>query len=396
MSISLSDLISTTCKSLYSSPLRSGLTMLGVFMGVSAVSATLNVGSITDAKIQAKLANRDRPYIVPYLTPQGNFGIEELDKEDEQALEREVRNIRSISSLSELYLESAQFEGQEATEIQALGVSQNYVETTGRKVLAGRFFNAADFAQYRPVAIIDRQMANLLFEGKPAVGNDIYADGTRLTVVGIIETKSDGSDFQSSGTLWLPQTFADVVQGGFSSSALQIGSYELEDIPQLKQEIERVLNQRHPKAMVYLQDNTEDLLREQELQQTAAKALYAVALIALSIGGVGIANISIASVIERIKEIGLRRAIGATQTEVMMQFVLEATVLSLVGGTLAIITVHSLTVTATTKFIPAPYQFSSQRAALSLGSAILVGVGASFFPALKASRVDVIQALSTN
>ena len=396
MTISLSDLITITCKSLYSSPLRSGLTMLGVFMGVSAVSATLNVGGIAEAKIQAKLAERDRPYIVPYLTPQGNFGIEELDKEDKQALEQSVADIRSISSLTKLHLNSVQLEDREATEIQSLGVSQNYVETTGRKILEGRFFNAADFVNYRPVAIIDLQMANLLFKGEFAVGKEIYADGTRLTVVGIIEAKSDGSDFQSSGTLWLPQTFAEVIQSKFSSNALQIGSSKLEDIPQLKEEIERVLNQRHPKAIVYLQDNTEDLLREQELQQTAAKALYVVALIALSIAGVGIANISIASVMERIKEIGLRRAIGATQADVMVQFILEATVLSLIGGTVAIATVHGITLTATTRFVQAPYQFSIHRAALSLGSALLVGVGASFFPALKASRVDVIQALRTN
>ena len=396
MTISLPDLIAVTCKSLYSSPLRSGLTMLGVFMGVSTVSATLNVGSIADAKIEAKLAERDRPYIMPYLTPQGNFAIEELDREDQQALEQSVAGIRSISSMTQLYLQSAQFEGQEATEIQALGVSENYVETTGRKVLEGRFFNATDYTNYRPVAIIDRQMANQLFEGESAVGQDIYTDGTRLTVVGIIETKSDGSNFRSSGTLWLPQTFAEVLQGGFSSSSLQIGSHGLDDMNDLKTEIERVLNQRHPKAMVYLQDNTADLLRDREMQQTAARALYVVALIALSIGGVGIANITIASVMERIKEIGLRRAIGATRSDVMVQFILEATVLSLVGGVLAIATVHGITVTATTRLVQAPYQFSSQRAALSLGSAILVGVGASFFPALKASRVDVIQALRTN
>ena len=396
MTISFSDLVSITCKSLYSSPLRSGLTMLGVFMGVSAVSATLNVGGIAEAQMQAKLAERDRPYIVPYLTPQGNFGIEELNKEDKQALEQSVAGIRSISSLTQLDLKSAQFEGQEATEIQALGVSQNYAETTGRKVLEGRFFNTADYANYRPVAIIDHTLANLLFEGEEAVGKEIYTDGTRLTVVGIIETKSDGLNFQSSGTLWLPQTFTEVLQGYFSLSTLQIGSYKLEDIPQLKEQIEQVLNQRHPFAIVYLQDNAEDLLREQELQQTAAKALYVVALIALSIGGVGIANISIASVMERVKEIGLRRAVGATQGEVMMQFILEATVLSLVGGTLAIATVHGITITATTRFVEAPYQFSVPKASLSLGSALLVGVGASFFPALRASRVDVIQALRTN
>lgn len=396
MSISLRDLVAIPCKSLYGNPLRSGLTMLSVFMGVAAVSATLNVGSITDAQIKAKLANRDKPYVVPYLSPEGNFDIEELDEEDKQVLEKNVPQIRSISSLSEIWLDSAQFEDKEANEINSLGVSQNYVETTGRKILQGRFFNAADFDQYRPVAVIDLKLANVLFEGQQAIGKEIFADGTRLTVVGVIETKVTGSDLKSSGTLWLPQTFARVLGGSFSASTLQIGSNRLEDIPQIKEEVEKILSQRHPKSLVYMQDNTEDLEREREIQKTVARALYLLAMIALSIGGVGIANISIASVTERIKEIGIRRAVGATQREIMIQFILEAVILSLVGGVAAILTVHSVTVTVTTKFVRVPYQFSSQGAALSLGSALLVGVGASFFPALKASRIDVIQALRTN
>ena len=396
MSISLQDLVTITCKSLYGNPLRSGLTMLGVFMGVAAVSATLNIGGITNAQIQAKLAERDKPYVVPYLRSQGSFGMERLDEEDEQALKKNIPSIRSISSLSQAFLNSVQFEDKEATELQFLGVSANYIETTGRRMLQGRFFSAADFAQYRPVAIIDQKLAILLFQGQNPIGKAIYSNGTRLTVIGVTESKSRGSDFESSGTVWLPETFAEVVGGGFTFNVLQIGSYKLEEIPQMKEQIEKLLNQRHPKAIIYMQDNTDDLLREKELQETAAAALTLVALVALSIGGVGIANISIASVTERISEIGLRRAIGATRSEVMFQFILEATILSLVAGAIAIATVHSLTVTATTKFIEAPYQFSKQRATLSLSSALLVGVGASFLPALKASRVDVIQALRTN
>lgn len=396
MSISLPDLFTITCKSLCSNPVRSGLTMLGVFMGVAAVSATLNVGDITEAQIKTKLANRDKPYLVPYLSPEGNADVEDLDEEDTQILKKNVPQIDSISSISEIYLASAQFENKEAEEIEALGVSQNYVETTGRRILQGRFFNTTDFNKYRPVAVIDFKLANYLFEGQNAIGKDIFADGTRLTVIGITETKTEGANFESFGSLWLPQTYAKVVGGEFASNVLQIGSNNLEDIPQIKEEAEKILTQRHPKATVYMQDSTEDLLKEKELKETVALALYLLALIALLIGGVGIANISIASVIERIKEIGLRRAIGATQSEVMIQFILEAAILSVVGGTAAIFVVHGLTITATTKFIRVPYQFSSQSAALSLGSALLVGVGASFFPALKASRIDVIEAIRTN
>ena len=365
-------------------------------MGVGAVSATLNIGGIANAQIQAKLAERDKPYVVPYLSPQGAFGIENLDEEDSIALKKNIPTIRSISSLSQVFLNSVQFEDRQATELKVLGVSANYIETTGRKILQGRFFTNADFTQYRPVAVIDRKLATLLFQGQNPIGKAIYSNGARLTVIGVTETKSSGADYKSSGTVWLPATFAEVVGGGFTFNVLQIGSYKLEEIPQMKEQIEQLLSQRHPKAVVYMEDNTQDLLREKELQETTAAALTLVALVALAIGGVGIANISIASVKERISEIGLRRAIGATRSEVMLQFILEATILSLVGGTMAIATVHSLTVTATTKFIQAPYQFSSQRATLSLGSALLVGVGASFLPALKASQVDVIQALRSN
>ena len=396
MTISLPDLITITCKSLYNSPLRSGLTMLGVFMGVGAVSTTLNIGGITNAQIQAKLAERDKPYVVPYLSSQGDFAIENLDEEDSIALKKNIPTIRSISSLSQVFLNSVQFEDRQATELKVLGVSANYIETTGRKILQGRFFTNADFTQYRPVAVIDRKLATLLFQGQNPIGKAIYSNGARLTVIGVTETKSSGADYKSSGTVWLPATFAEVVGGGFTFNVLQIGSYKLEEIPQMKEQIEQLLSQRHPKAIVYMEDNTQDLLREKELQETTAAALTLVALVALAIGGVGIANISIASVKERISEIGLRRAIGATRSEVMLQFILEATILSLVGGTMAITTVHSLTVTATTKFIQVPYQFSIQRATLSLGSALLVGVGASFLPALKASQVDVIQALRSN
>ncbi|MBE9171184.1 ABC transporter permease [Pleurocapsales cyanobacterium LEGE 06147] len=393
MSISTCDFIAITIKSLYRNPLRSGLTLLGVFMGVAAVSATLNIGSITEAQIEAKLAERDKPYVMPYLRAEGSFSPEPLKEEDKKLLQQNIEKIRSISSVSWLFINRVQFEDQEITEIQLQGVSPNYIETTGRKMLQGRFFRTADFAQYRPVAIVDRQLADLLFQGDNPLGQAIYAEGTRLIIIGVTETKTDGSGFQTSGTVWVPQTFANVLSGGLNFVSLQISPYILEDMPELKQRVEKVLGQRHPKTIVYLQDNAEDLLKEKELQEMASRALTLVGLIALSIAGVGIANISIASVVERIKEIGMLRAIGATRTEVMAQFILESVILSLVGGIAAIAIVHGLTVTATTKIIQAPYQFSTTRASLSLGSALLVGVGASFFPALKASRVDVVEAL---
>jgi putative ABC transport system permease protein len=110
------------------------------------------------------------------------------------------------------------------------------------------------------------------------------------------------------------------------------------------------------------------------------------------VGGVGIANITIASVTERTSEIGIRRAVGATQREIALQFVLEAALLSLASGTVALVVVHVVALNVADAF-DLPYEFEGRIAALALGSALVVGVGAGFPPALRASQLDPVQAL---
>jgi putative ABC transport system permease protein len=397
MSISGIDLLTQTFRALSVNPVRSGLTMLGVFMGVGALNATLNISAIADAKIQAKLAERDKPYVSPYLNSQGEFSAEmTFTSEDEIALKQNISLIRSMSSVSQVSsIRFVQYQGNKADRVEAVGISPTYLVTTGRKILQGRFFKPVDFAQYQPVAIIDRTLASTLFQGKPALNQAIYTDNTRMTVVGVIESKAPGQDMgKTSGQLWLPLSFASTISSDLNRSrTLQISAHRLEDMPILKEKVKQVLSQRHPQATVETSDNTADLLVEQDLQRTASHALAGVGLIALSIGGVGIANITVASVLERIKEIGIRRALGATQWNVMSQFILEAVLLSVVGGSLAIISVHGLTQTVTTVFVQGPYQFSIQNTGLSMLAAIAVGVGASFFPALKATQIDIVSAL---
>jgi putative ABC transport system permease protein len=397
MGISVNNLLIQTTHALSANLIRSGLTLLGVFMGVAALNATLNIAAITEAQIQAKLAERDKPYVSPYLNSQGEFSAEmKLTAEDEIALKQNIPSIRAMSSVSQVSsIQSVQFEGNKADSIQSLGVSKNYIETTGRKILQGRFFKPIDYTQYRPVAVIDQTLASSLFQEKSPLNQAIFTDNTRMVVIGIVESKSLGQDFgKSSGQLWVPLSFASTISNDLDQSkTLQISAYTLEDMPALVEKVKQVLSQRHPQATVEATDNTADLLVEQSLQRSASRALAGVGLIALSIGGVGIANITIASVLERIKEIGIRRALGATQWDVMIQFIVEAVLLSVMGGGLAIVTVHGLTQTVTTTIVQAPYQFSMQNASLSMLAAIAVGVGASFFPALRATQVDIVAAL---
>jgi putative ABC transport system permease protein len=393
MGLPIADLLLMTWKSLSSNLLRSGLTSLGVFMGVAAVNTTLNIQTISSTQIAQKLAMRDKPYILPFLVSEFDEEVE-MNEADRQALKQSIPSIRSISTLGYLGdIQLVQFEDRQLDKVEVQSVSLNYLETTGRKIVRGRFFNQTDFDQYRQVAIVDEKLAFALFRGKNPLNQAIFSSNLRFIVIGVTQSRLGDSDPNVRGTLWMTENFASVLKGDALFSDPQISPHRLEDITTLKVKVQQILSQRHPQMSVYIEDNAEDILREQETQKTAAFALAGVGLIALIIAGVGIANITIASVIERTKEIGIRRALGATQLEVMLQFILEAVFLSIVGGVIAIATVHSLTRITTTTVIEAPYKFSVRNAGLSMGAALLVGVGSSFLPALRTTKVDIIKAL---
>ncbi|MEO1507214.1 MAG: ABC transporter permease [Cyanobacteria bacterium J06633_23] len=383
-----------TWRSLTNQWLRSGLTAFGVFMGVGAVSATLNIQTITREQIEIKLAARDQPFVSPWVySRQGP--TPELDEAVQKSLRDSVSEIRSISSIGNVYsIDTVQYEDQEA-DIRARSVSLNYLDTTGRQVLQGRFFDQADVEQYRPVALIDEQLAESLFQEQSSLNKAIYANGNRFVIIGVIEAKSN-SEWGDGGELWITQTFAQVLAGEYQWDSLQISAHSLTQINDLSDAVEAFLLQNFPQAEVHVWNNADDLLEDLEVQQIASAALTAAGLIALVIGGVGIANITIAAVLERTKEIGIRRAIGASKLEVMSQFILEAVILSLLGGAAAVATVHGLTRVATTAVIEAPYRFSPRNAVLSMGAAVAVGVGASVVPALRATQIDIVKALRSD
>jgi putative ABC transport system permease protein len=376
--------------------LRSGLTAFGVCMGVAAVSATLNIQTITNNQIEEKLAQRDKPYLIPAVSPNDGFPPPKTTQADIDEIQKSLPLIRSISqTVSVSTIGSVQFESQSVSP-QTQGVTLNYLETTGRKMLQGRFFTFIDIEGYLPVAIVDERLATTLFNGQDPIGKAVYAGSNRLVIVGVTETKSEGFEGEAPGLLLLTDRFATAIDSSFAYTALQVSPFKLEEINPLKAQIEELFKQRYPQATIYVYSNADDLLKEQETQAIAARGLIIIGLVALAISGVGIANITVASVLERTREIGIRRAIGATRLEIMAQFVLEAITVSIVGGAIAVVSVHYGTQFITTTLTQLPYTFSSRNAGLAMTAAIGVGVGSSFFPALRATRVNIISALKTD
>lgn len=397
MPLSPLDLSLTTLRDLTGNWVRSGLTALGIFMGVAAVNATLNIDTIANRVLQAQLAARDNPNITVSVFGGRDRPPVEFDAAEIAELEQAVPGILSTSRVSYLWrVDDVRYADIVTDNIETWGVSENYQRTTGRQVLEGRFFDLEDYEAFRPVAVIDTVLAQRLFAEVSPLGEGIFINNTRFTVVGLIETKNieGNEDGEPPGTLWLPEPYGAILMGNARSwSQLQVALQDLNDYDTVPDQVEAQLKQMFPGYDVYTGGNVEDLYKEEQRQRASIRVLKAVGLLALVIGGVGIANITIAAIMERTREIGLRRAIGATDLEIMAQFIAEAALLSLIGGTTAVATVHGLTKVATTTIFEAPYEFNWRDAALSMGAAFGVGVGASFLPALRVTQIDVVQAL---
>lgn len=392
MSLSPLDLIALTCNSLRSNILRSALTTLGVFMGVVAVSATLQVDSISRSLIERQLQEREAPQIFVSL-----WGVKgrETKLEDLEFFRQQLQGWQAISASNFAWqFSSALFQGQQA-EPSTNAVSEDFFLTTGRQILQGRPFTAADFITYRSVVVIDDFLAEQLFRGKEPIGQLIFSGQTPFIVIGVMETKLRFEGAKPKGELVMPMSTYSAMTGSQTINSISIRPKDLHDMKKMEVRVKQLLNQRFPGSDLYVRNNVREILRQKETLELASRGLTAVGIISLLIGGVGIANITIAAVIERTPEIGLRRALGAKRRDILLQFILESVLLSLLGGVAAIATVHGLTTVVANTF-RLPYKFESNTAALSLGSALVVGISAGFLPALRASQLDPVKALRSN
>jgi putative ABC transport system permease protein len=359
-------------------------------MGVAAVSATLQVRNISQAVITQQLAERNAPQVglVPQWNPITRQRIS-FTLEDIEFLKRRLKQAKAISGINWMRPSTVVFQDQEATP-QTIAVAPNYIETSGQKLIAGRAFNSTDYQTFRPVVIIDKYLAEQLFKDKNPLGQNLYIDLKPYIVIGILPTDAD--DEQPEGEIWMTTAFNSTISGNYTIRSILVRPQKLEDLQSLEEQGKQLLEQRYKGSQFWSWNSVEDILEQKKTLESVSTALLVVGAISLLVGGVGIANVTIASVIERTPEIGLRRAIGATKKDVMLQFILEAAILSLVGGSLAIISVHGLTVIVAQRF-EFPYTFESRNAAIALSSAVLVGVGAGFFPSLRASQLDPVKAL---
>jgi putative ABC transport system permease protein len=385
--------------------LRSFLTMLGIIVGISAVIVGVSMGTGAKAEVDKRIASMGNNLLtirsgnMSRGGVRGGFGMNaNLTIEDYDAIRREVSGITAVSP--EARTQGQVAAGSQNSNVQVSGVSAEYLAARSWNLRAGDNFTDTDVRNANKVAVLGTTTAKTLFgENVDPVGQIIRIKNAPFTIVGWLEAKGSGSFGQDQDDVILvPYTSAmKRLSGDTKFRSLFVQAEAAEGIPDVKQQIEELLRQRHQITegkdddfMVATQQETSEFLNANNQIMTVLIGFFAG--ISLVVGGIGIMNIMLVSVTERTREIGIRLAVGARGRDVLRQFLTEAVLLSVVGGALGIATGYWLA-PLLTKFYGFATLISNTSVIMAFSVSALIGIVFGFFPALKAANLDPIDAL---
>jgi putative ABC transport system permease protein len=394
-------------RAILANKMRSILTVLGVMIGVAAVIAVVSIVQGLQHKISNDLADIGTTFIEVFPDPgeQRNPFLQKLPDltiEDAAAVRRGTTAIRDFTPI---FIHQAQTKyGEARHSVQLYAVGPSYQEIVNHWVERGRFFTAVDEEQRKRVCTIGIDAAKDLNLGDDPIGKLVQIDNNTFTVVGVMEKKGGSFGNNQDDLVLIPFNTAGVVYGSENMRKLVL-AFQMEsdaDIELAKEQVREVLRTRHRLK----KEDKDDfrILAQEEIVKTTSSILGGVSMvmggivgIALLVGGIGIMNIMLVSVTERTREIGIRKSIGARRQDVLIQFLIEAVVLSGLGGAVGVLggfLMAMLTRAILSRWTDLPPVHTPLVAILgAFAFCALIGILFGIYPAAKASKLDPIEAL---
>jgi putative ABC transport system permease protein len=397
-------LIKVALKSIMKNRMRSFLTMLGIIIGVASVIALISVGRGTQSDISGKIQSLGTNLLMVMPGASGMGGVSRgagswhtLTLDDAEKIEKEATLVTKVSPVVR---ESAQIiAGRNNWFTSVQGVAANYTDIRSWPVERGEFFTDRDVKSMAKVAVLGATVADTLFPGQDPIGTRIRVGNVPFTVVGVLSKKGQnmmGSD--QDDIIFAPSTTVLYRLGdGKWINSITVSAVSEEQTEAARSEIEKIMRQAH--RLGGSEDNNFSIRTQTELNEMATSVtkmmtllLSCVAGVSLLVGGIGIMNIMLVSVTERTREIGIRLAIGAREADVLVQFLIEAAIISLMGGVIGIL-FGLVTATVIGKAISASILVDPVTIAVSFLFSGVIGIFFGFYPAKKAAALNPIDAL---
>ena len=378
-------------KSMVTSKMRTFLSLLGIVIGVGSVVAIMTLGESVKSAINGEMELSGMDVVT--LT---NLGTDTVF--DEQ-LGYSIKD--SVAGIDELSIQATGNATvrhlQETTSATIYGVSSTYASIEQLDIMDGSFFTAEDNMQHNQVVILGYDVARDLFPGGDALGNYISIYRTQAKsykVIGVLADTSESSLSDTNGNIYMPfYTFSQNIRKVTSVSTYYLKVNENYSTTSVSSDVKSYLS-NVVSSSEYMVSTAQELVdMANSVMSYLTTFLAAIAAISLIVGGIGIMNIMLVTVVERTKEIGIRKALGATPKTIRHQFLVEATVLSVCGGIFGIFfgLIVSYVVASALSY---GMTISFSAIVLSLGFSCAVGIFFGSYPAAKAAALDPIQALS--
>jgi putative ABC transport system permease protein len=398
--------------------LRAGLTVLGIVVGVATVIAMVSivtgfnnnmVRNFQSFGASLVMVQKYEPRFGPGgPRPEGELRRRDLTLADAQAIREGVPEARAVSPQRYLWDNlnyHLKYRDNEVQSPRVFGVMEPYAVATSRFVSQGRFLTTLDVEHAADVIVLGSEIADKLFPREDPLDKRLQLGHDTYTVVGVFEKKGKMFGESQDAFVTIPLTTFDrrfpwIRVGGTEGDALRIAAvpYRPDQVPELIDKMRQVLRTRRHVRFDQPDDFgivTPDKMIEsfQGITQGVTLAMIFVAFVSLVIGGVGVMNIMLVSVTERTREIGVRKAVGAYRRDIVLQFLTEATTLSVLGGAIGVAVGIAVPAAIKAVFEALPAETPVWSVVLGLVVSLSVGIFFGLYPAVKASRLDPIEAL---
>jgi putative ABC transport system permease protein len=396
----LLELLLTALDTLRANKVRAVLTTLGVIIGVLSVILLVSLGQGARQYLSETFAGlgSNLLQVAPGRRETKGFGspplgtTHRLTREDELALRHRGLALDGVSGMvngggTVRYLNRRR-------DTMILGVGARFDELRSMRVDQGRFFSEDDVDSHRRYTVLGRTVVREIFGEENPLGRAVKVADTEFRVIGIMEHKGTTLGFDMDDLVFVPTTSAMDLFATDGLSNILVRARDKISVEPAMDEITDILRRRHNGAVDFSIVSQDDMLATvNNIMATMSLMLIAIASVSLLVGGIGIANIMLVSVRERTREIGVRRAVGAKRHHVLIQFLLEAVVISLLGGLIGLFIGMVLVYGGKLVLPDLPLSLSPEIVVIAIGFSAMVGVVAGVMPAQRAANLDPVEAL---